>query len=80
MTPFAMPYLHAQKHLTACYLDLDDVESITRRRLADLYRANGLYTQARREQQAADIYAKLERELLSGLTVFTCVLSKTKTN
>jgi glycosyltransferase involved in cell wall biosynthesis len=64
MTPFAMPYLHAQKHLTACYLDLDDVESVTRRRLADLYRANGLYNQARREQQAADIYARLERELL----------------
>ena len=38
MTPFAMPYLHTQKHLTACYLDLDDVESSTRRRLADLYR------------------------------------------
>ena len=64
MTPFAMPYLHAQRHLTACYLDLDDVESVTRRRLADLYRANGLYNQARREQQTADIYARLERELL----------------
>jgi glycosyltransferase involved in cell wall biosynthesis len=64
MTPFAMPYLRTQKHLAGCYLDLDDVESITRRRLADLYRANGLYTQARREQQAADMYARLERELL----------------
>jgi glycosyltransferase involved in cell wall biosynthesis len=64
MTPYAMPYLHTQKHLTACYLDLDDVESSTRRRLADLYRANGLYTQARREQQAADMYVGLERELL----------------
>src|SRR5262249_55512571 len=25
MTPYAMPYLHAQNNLTACYLDLDDV-------------------------------------------------------
>jgi polysaccharide biosynthesis protein PslH len=64
MTPFAMPYLHTQTHVTACYLDLDDVESSTRRRIADLYRANGLNTQARREQQAADRYARLERELL----------------
>ena len=64
MTPFAMPYLHTQKRHTTCYLDLDDVESSTRRRLADLYRTNSLYTQARREQQASDMYARLERELL----------------
>ncbi len=64
MAPFAMPYLHTQKHLRACYLDLDDIESNTRRRLADLYRTSGLYTQARREQQAAEMYARLERELL----------------
>ena len=64
MTPFAMAYLHRQRHLTACYLDLDDIESNTRRRLAELYHTNGLYSQARREQQAADMYARLERELL----------------
>jgi glycosyltransferase involved in cell wall biosynthesis len=64
MTPFAMPYLQRQQHLNACYLDLDDVESSTRRRLADLYRLNGMDAHGRREQQAAESYARLERELL----------------
>jgi glycosyltransferase involved in cell wall biosynthesis len=64
MAPFAMPYLDPQERLTACYLDMDDIESITRRRLADLYHANGLYAEARREERAAEIYARLERELL----------------
>jgi glycosyltransferase involved in cell wall biosynthesis len=64
MTPFAMPYLRTQKPHAACHLDLDDVESRTRCRVADLYRANGLYIQARRERQAAEMYARLEQELL----------------
>jgi glycosyltransferase involved in cell wall biosynthesis len=64
MAPFAVPYLDTARHLTARYLDMDDIESSTRRRLAELYRANGLHAEARREERAAEIYARLERELL----------------
>ncbi len=73
MTPFAMPYLAAQGRLIAGYLDMDDIESITRRRLADLYRKSGLHAQARRELRAAEIYARLERELLPMFqAVYVC--------
>jgi glycosyltransferase involved in cell wall biosynthesis len=64
MAPFAMPYLDTAQHLTARYLDMDDIESSTRRRLARLYRASGLRAEAQREERAAEIYARLERELL----------------
>ena len=73
MTPFAEPYLRARPHLTARFLDLDDIESVTRRRLAELYRTNGLPVQAQREQNAAEAYARLEQDYLRRFdVVFVC--------
>ena len=73
MTPFAEPYLRSQKHLKARFLDLDDLESVTRQRLANLYQANGLHFRARREQQASESYARIERQLLPQFDViFVC--------
>ncbi len=63
MTPFALPYL-SRASLKGRYLDLDDVESITRSRLAARFRANGLHRQARHEEQAAQLYATYERKFL----------------
>jgi len=69
MTPFAMPYLDTQQHLTACSLDLDDIESNTRRRIAELYRTNGLHTRSWQEQRTADFYARLEQQVLPRFDV-----------
>jgi len=73
MTPFAEPYLRIQKHLSACFLDLDDIESRTRRRLAQLYRANGLQRHSQRQEQASEFYERLERQILPQYNViFVC--------
>lgn len=69
MLPFARPYLIAgtgaspgrRPHL---HLDLDDVESLTHRRLAALYRANGDHAMARSEEEAARRCGTAEDEAL----------------
>jgi glycosyltransferase involved in cell wall biosynthesis len=71
MAPFASAYF-SQAELKGRYLDIDDVESVTRSRLAILYRANGRHRQAHQEQQRAHQYAGYERDWLpkfDGLSV-----------
>jgi polysaccharide biosynthesis protein PslH len=50
---YARPY-RAQLPRARLHLDLDDLESITHRRLADLYRLNGLEERARAEEWVAE--------------------------
>ena len=60
------------KHLPAC-LDLDDVESLTRDRLADLARRNGDETYAHRMERDADAYRAIEhRELWRFDRIYVC--------
>jgi glycosyltransferase involved in cell wall biosynthesis len=55
------------------HLDLDDVESVTRLRLAALYRSTGQPELAQREQHEADRYATLEATVLSSFDrVYVC--------
>ncbi len=63
-TPFAEPYLHRWFHRPRRHLDLDDIESITRRRLADLYRQNGDMAAAEREELDAERQEAAENEAL----------------
>ena len=63
MAPFVRSYF-THPSLQGCYLDLDDVESVTRQRLSELYGANGLHAKARREHQSARRYVALERAWL----------------
>src|SRR5207248_4755020 len=51
--PFARPWLDRPGRSPKRHLDLDDVESTTRTRLAALYRANGLEPLARSEEGEA---------------------------
>jgi glycosyltransferase involved in cell wall biosynthesis len=55
--PFAEPYLLAAEQL---HLDLDDVESVSRRRLAALHRLRGEVEAARVEESAAEQADRLE--------------------
>lgn len=72
MAPFILPNLSSNIR-PRCHLDLDDLESKTRNRLADLYRANGLTREAQRAQQASLAYVDLERTLLPKFNaVFVC--------
>jgi glycosyltransferase involved in cell wall biosynthesis len=64
MLPFARPYVDRAGSATERHLDLDDVESITRRRLAELYRAHGRGTLAEVEEEAARRAAVLEEGVL----------------
>jgi polysaccharide biosynthesis protein PslH len=55
------------------HLDLDDVESVTRLRLAALYRSTGQPELAQREQHEADRYGTLEATVLSDFDrVYVC--------
>jgi glycosyltransferase involved in cell wall biosynthesis len=63
MLPFARPYIAGAGSSTRRHLDLDDVESVTRRRLAELYRAHGRAAVADREEEAARRSAILEAEV-----------------
>ena len=65
MAPFAEPYLRASPAVRpACRLDLDDHESRTRRRLADLYDAAGETMAASLERLEAAKYSAMERQYL----------------
>jgi glycosyltransferase involved in cell wall biosynthesis len=68
--PHAEPWLRraGQRHL-----DLDDVESVSRRRIAALLRANGEAAAARREEHAAESARLLEHDaLLRFDRVYVC--------
>ena len=65
MAPFATPHLEADpRRRPLRVLDLDEVESRTRRRLAALYELNGETALAAFERVEADKYDRLEREYL----------------
>jgi glycosyltransferase involved in cell wall biosynthesis len=73
MMPFARPYVARARSSTRRHVDLDDVESITRRRLAELYRAGGRATLADFEEEAAGRAAILEAEVLRDFDrVYVC--------
>jgi glycosyltransferase involved in cell wall biosynthesis len=71
--PFVRPWLEMNGHRPRRHLDLDDVESVTRRRLAALYRLNGKGPLADAEEAAAERSERLELEILSGFDrVYVC--------
>src|SRR5947207_8162164 len=71
--PFARPWLEATGPRPARHLDLDDVESSTRRRLAALYRFNGNLRMAQAEEAEAERSATLEAEILRDFDrVYVC--------
>jgi glycosyltransferase involved in cell wall biosynthesis len=67
--PLARPFLDAP----ALQLDLDDIESLTNQRLADLYSRNGRIDRAGRHRREAAFYEELERTWLPRFhRVFVC--------
>ena len=60
--PFSEPYLRGSFRRPRRHLDLDDIESVTRRRLASLYRQNGDLAMAAREESEAVRSQGLENE------------------
>jgi glycosyltransferase involved in cell wall biosynthesis len=56
-------------------LDLDDIESITRRRLSKLYEINGELSASRRAEREAEQYEEMERNMLP-LFDQTCLCSE----
>ncbi len=59
-TPYARPYVDASPR-AATQLDLDEVESSTRERIATLHEANGDHRAAQRFQRDVEIYSRIER-------------------
>jgi len=74
MVPFAEPYLSSSRRRSMkCHLDLDIIESKTRRRLAELYRATGKSTEARVEALLARRFEALEEEAFARFDrVYVC--------
>jgi len=73
MAPFARPYFDRFAPPPERHLDLDDVESSTRRRLAALYRLNGNAAMARLEELEAQRSELLETEALRDFDrVYVC--------
>jgi polysaccharide biosynthesis protein PslH len=73
MLRFARPYLGVSGRRPLRDLDLDDVESITRRRLAQLYRQNGNEPMARFEELEAELAEAVEAEVLRDFDrVYVC--------
>jgi polysaccharide biosynthesis protein PslH len=71
--PFARPWLETNGQRPARHLDLDDVESSTRRGLAALYRLNGNLPRAEAEEAEAERSAALEAEVLQSFDrVYVC--------
>jgi glycosyltransferase involved in cell wall biosynthesis len=68
--PLARPYFRAAGRLQ---LDLDDIESLTHRRLAALYQFNGDAMRAKLEERLAERLAAVEDETLPEFdSVFVC--------
>jgi polysaccharide biosynthesis protein PslH len=72
MAPFIEPLLE-RRFAGTLQLDLDDIESLTRRRLSDLYRLNADAKMADIARRDAEQYERLERRLLPSFDrVFVC--------
>jgi glycosyltransferase involved in cell wall biosynthesis len=74
LAPFAGPFLDAREAgRPLCALDLDDHESVTRGRLADLHAALGDERAAAGERLEGDKYARMERDWLPRFDrVYVC--------
>jgi polysaccharide biosynthesis protein PslH len=64
MLPFAEPYLNRFRRRPSRHLDLDDIESVTRSRIAALYRSNGEFLAADYEETQARRQELVENEVL----------------
>ncbi|MGO8736561.1 MAG: glycosyltransferase family 4 protein [Terriglobia bacterium] len=74
--PFSEPYLHGLFRRPQRHLDLDDIESLTRRRLASLYRQNGDSAMAAHEESQAARCESLENAALRRFDrVYVCSAS-----
>jgi glycosyltransferase involved in cell wall biosynthesis len=62
--PMVTSYLDMGRCRPICTLDMDDFESKTCNRIADLYEANGYRSRAAHLRARADVYARLERDYL----------------
>ena len=72
--PFSEPYLHGFFRRPQRHLDLDDIESLTRRRLASLYRQNGDSAMAAHEESEAARSESLENAAFRQLRPRVCLL------
>jgi glycosyltransferase involved in cell wall biosynthesis len=73
MLPFAEPYLNRFLHRPSRHLDLDDIESVTRSRIAELYRSNGEFSAADYEETEARRQEPVENEALKKFDrVYVC--------
>jgi glycosyltransferase involved in cell wall biosynthesis len=73
MAPYALALRPNQSAQTRFQLDLDDIESVTHARMADLMRKNGESRQAEAHARKAGEYARAEREFLPQFDrVFVC--------
>jgi glycosyltransferase involved in cell wall biosynthesis len=76
MVPFSKLYLHGFFRRPRRHLDLDDIESLTRRRLASLYRQNDNRFMADYEESEAARCENLENEALRSFDrVYVCSAS-----
>jgi glycosyltransferase involved in cell wall biosynthesis len=76
MVPFSKPYLRGLFRRPRRHLDLDDIESLTRRRLASLYRQNGASAGAAHEESEAARCESLENEAFRSFDrVYVCSAS-----
>src|SRR5208337_2923754 len=76
MVPFGKPYLRGFFRRPRRHLDLDDIESFTRRRIASLYRQNGASAMAAYEEAEAARSESLENEAFRSLDrVYVCSAS-----
>jgi glycosyltransferase involved in cell wall biosynthesis len=74
--PFSEPYLRGLFRRPRRHLDLDDIESLTRRRLATLYRQNGESAIAAHEEFEAARCERLEEEAFQRFDrVYVCSAS-----
>jgi glycosyltransferase involved in cell wall biosynthesis len=73
MLPFAEPYLNRFRHRPSRHLDMDDIESVTRSRIAELYRSNGEFAAADYEEAKARRQEAVENEALQRFDrVYVC--------
>ncbi len=71
--PFSEPYLRGFFRRPKLHLDLDDIESLTHRRLASLYRQNGDEAMANYEESEAAVSEMLENAALCRVDrVYVC--------
>jgi glycosyltransferase involved in cell wall biosynthesis len=76
MAPFSKPYLRGFFRRPRRHLDLDDIESLTRRRIASLYRQNGASAMAAHEESEAARCESLENEAFRSFDrVYVCSAS-----